>query len=45
MTSTISTPLASRYDDDAPQVAVNDIGSEEDFLAAIDADHQVLQRR
>src|SRR5918994_1506582 len=36
MTSTISTPLASRYDDDAPQVAVNDIGSEADFLAAID---------
>src|SRR5215207_2109280 len=36
MTSTISTPLASRYDDNAPQVAVNDIGSEADFLAAID---------
>ena len=33
MTSTISTP----QDLDAPQVAVNDIGSEEDFLAAIDA--------
>ncbi len=34
MTSTISTP-SSRHDD-APQVAVNDIGSEADFLAAID---------
>ena len=33
MTSTISTP----QDLDAPQVAVNDIGSEEEFLAAIDA--------
>ena len=33
MTSTIST----LPDYDAPQVAVNDIGSEEDFLAAIDA--------
>ena len=33
MTSTIST----LPDSDAPQVAVNDIGSEEDFLAAIDA--------
>ena len=28
-----------------PKVAVNDIGSEEAFLAAIDLDHQVLQRR
>ena len=36
MTSTISTPLCEPYDDNAPQVAVNDIGSEEDFLAAID---------
>ena len=27
-----------------PQVAINDIGSEEDFLAAIDRDDQVLQR-
>src|SRR5687768_5411327 len=33
MTSTIST----LPDYDAPQVAINDIGSEEDFLAAIDA--------
>ena len=33
MTSSITTPLAEI---DAPQVAVNDIGSEEDFLAAID---------
>ena len=33
MTSTLST----LPDYDAPQVAVNDIGSEEDFLAAIDA--------
>src|SRR5687767_15879322 len=32
MTSTIST----RPDYDAPQVAVNDIGSEADFLAAIE---------
>ncbi|HPU13152.1 MAG TPA: 30S ribosomal protein S1, partial [Aeromicrobium sp.] len=30
MTSGLATPSA------APQVAVNDIGSEEDFLAAID---------
>ncbi len=45
MTSTLSTPLSSHYDDNAPQVAVNDIGSAEDFLAAVDADHQVLQRR
>ncbi|MCW2750612.1 MAG: ribosomal protein, partial [Aeromicrobium sp.] len=30
MTSSIATPSAP------PQVAVNDIGSEEDFLAAID---------
>ena len=38
MTSTLST-LPANYDvaGDAPQVAVNDIGSEEDFLAAIDA--------
>ncbi|HYG93452.1 MAG TPA: 30S ribosomal protein S1, partial [Nocardioides sp.] len=36
MTSTLSTPLTSQFDDDAPQVAVNDIGSEADFLAAID---------
>ena len=33
MTSTITTP----QDLDAPQVAINDIGSEEEFLAAIDA--------
>jgi small subunit ribosomal protein S1 len=33
MTSTIST----LPDYDAPQIAINDIGSEEDFLAAIDA--------
>ncbi len=32
MTSTLST----LPDYDAPQVAVNDIGSEEDFLAAFD---------
>ena len=30
MTSSIATPSA------APQVAVNDIGNEDDFLAAID---------
>src|SRR3546814_10503082 len=36
MTSTLSTPLPSHYDDNAPQVAVNDIGAEADFLAAID---------
>ncbi|HWJ08182.1 MAG TPA: 30S ribosomal protein S1, partial [Nocardioides sp.] len=36
MTSTLSTPISSHYDDNAPQVAVNDIGSEADFLAAID---------
>ncbi|MCW2792082.1 MAG: rpsA, partial [Nocardioides sp.] len=33
MTSTIS--ILPDYD--APQIAINDIGSEEDFLAAIDA--------
>jgi small subunit ribosomal protein S1 len=36
MTSTLNYPLPSSYDDNAPQVAINDIGSEEDFLAAID---------
>ena len=38
MTSTLS-PSSAHYDvaGDAPQVAINDIGSEEDFLAAIDA--------
>ena len=35
MTSTPTPPLYPEHD--APQVAVNDIGSEEDFLAAIDA--------
>ena len=34
MTSTPTLPARSTQ---APQVAVNDIGSEEDFLAAIDA--------
>ena len=38
MTSTVLPPVnfADLQDFDAPQVAVNDIGSEEDFLAAID---------
>src|SRR4051794_40240173 len=36
MTSTLSNALLSQYDDNAPQVAINDIGSEADFLAAID---------
>ena len=36
--TTLSSPLSTVQPDyDAPQVAVNDIGSEEDFLAAIDA--------
>ena len=34
--STFTLPAHSDAEGDAPQVAVNDIGSEEDFLAAID---------
>ncbi|HET7196264.1 MAG TPA: 30S ribosomal protein S1, partial [Nocardioides sp.] len=34
--STFTLPAYSDEQGDAPQVAVNDIGSEEDFLAAID---------
>ncbi len=37
MTSTLNLPSPDYYDDNAPQVAINDIGSEADFLAAIDA--------
>src|SRR5262245_21482996 len=36
MTANIEAPLDPATQDTTPQVAVNDIGSEEDFLAAID---------